>query len=155
TRDWLNEAIGLQLPARLSGARLREELIPLLLERDPRPAFKLLSQWGALSFLVPNLKWEKCHETFFGQIARQKPHENTLLLRLLILLQTVPYPKAVGSLGHLMFPQKTIDQIEQALMLIAQTKDGSLSFADMQKAAKKPLPPEIKTFINKAAKHKA
>jgi len=31
TRDWLNEAISLQLPARLSGARLREELIPLLL----------------------------------------------------------------------------------------------------------------------------
>src|SRR5258706_189012 len=34
TREWLTEAVSQQLPARLSGARLREELIPLLMEKD-------------------------------------------------------------------------------------------------------------------------
>ena len=155
TRDWLYEAVGLQLPVRLSGARLREELIPILMEEDPRPAFRLLSQWGALSFLVPNLKWEKCHETFFGHIIHQKQNDSTLLLRLLVVMHMIPFPKAVGSLGHLMFPQKMIDQVELALTLISRMKDGSVSLAEMQKVAKKPLPPEVKTFINKAVKHKA
>jgi tRNA nucleotidyltransferase (CCA-adding enzyme) len=154
TREWLNEAIGLQLPGRLSGARLREELIPLLMERDPRPAFHLLSQWGALSFLVPNLKWEKSHDVLFGQLTRQKETDSTLLLRLLALLHAIPFPKAVGSLGHLMFPQKMIEQIELALTLVGRMKDGSLTFPEMQKIAKRPLPSEVKSFINKAVKLK-
>jgi tRNA nucleotidyltransferase (CCA-adding enzyme) len=155
TREWLNEAIGLQLPATLSGARLREELTPLLLERDPRPAFRLLSQWGALSFLVPNLKWEKSHETFFGQLVRQPDKENALLLRLLVLLHAIPYPKAVGSLGHLMFPQKMIEQIELALTLVTRMKDGGLSGAELKKSGRIPLMPEVKSFITKAVRLKA
>jgi tRNA nucleotidyltransferase (CCA-adding enzyme) len=155
TREWLTEAIAQQLPARLSGARLREELIPLLMEKDPRPAFRLLSQWAALSFLVPNLKWEKSHESFFGQCVRRPKTEDTLLLRLLILLHAIPFPKAVGSLGHLMFPQKTIDQIDAALTLVARMKDGSLSSQDLQQYSKRPLPPEVKSFIGKAVKMKA
>jgi len=117
----------------VSGARLREELIPLLMEKDPRPAFQLLSQWGALSFLIPNLKWEKSHDAFFGQLIRQSDKENTLLLRLLVLVHAIPFPKAVGSLGHLMFPQKMIEQIELALTLLAQMKEGRLSLSDMPK----------------------
>ena len=127
TREWLTEAIAQQLPARLSGARLREELIPLLMEKDPRPAFRLLSQWGALTFLVPNLKWEKSHETFFGHAGRQAKSEDTLLLRLLVLLHAIPFPKAVGSLGHLMFPQKTIEQIDTALTLGSNGENVSLN----------------------------
>ena len=34
-------------------------------------------------------------------------------------------------------------------------KDGSFSFAEMQKNAKRPLPPEVKSFITKAVKLKA
>jgi len=155
TREWLTEAIAQQLPARLSGARLREELIPLLMEKDPRPAFRLLSQWGALTFLVPNLKWEKSHETFFGHAGRQAKSEDTLLLRLLVLLHAIPFPKAVGSLGHLMFPQKTIEQIDTALTLVARMKDGTLSSKDLQQYSKRPLPPEVKSFVGKAVKLKA
>jgi len=40
---------------------LREELIPLLMEKEPTPCLPLLSQWNALPFLIPNLKWEKSH----------------------------------------------------------------------------------------------
>ena len=155
TREWLTEAVAQQLPARLSGARLREELIPLLMEKDPRPAFRLLSQWGALSFLVPNLKWEKSHETFFGQCVRQTKTEDTLLLRLLVLLHAIPFSKAVGSLGHLMFPQKTIEQIDTALTLVARMKDGSLSPRDLQQYSKRSLPTEVKSFVGKAVKLKA
>jgi tRNA nucleotidyltransferase (CCA-adding enzyme) len=154
TRDWLTEAVSQQFPARLSGARLREELIPLLMEKDPRPALRLLSQWGGLSFLVPNLKWEKSHDTFFGQVIRRSDKENSLLLRVLVLLHAIPYPKAVGSLAHLMFPQTMLDQVEQALTILSKLRDGSLALADMQKMAKKTLPPEVKIFIAKAVRLK-
>jgi len=155
TREWLTEAVALQLPGRLSGARLREELIPLLMEPDPRPSFRLLSQWGALSFLIPNLRWEKSHDAFFGQLIRQPEKECTLMLRLLVLLHAIPFSKAIGNLEHLMFPQKMIEQIEQALTFVARMKDGSLSFADMQKTTKRPLPQEVRAFIAKAVKVKA
>jgi len=155
TREWLTEAVAQQMPARLSGARLREELIPLLMEKDPRPAFRLLSQWGALAFLIPNLKWEKSHDTLFGQLIKQPAKESTLMLRLLVLLHTIPFAKAVGNLGHLMFPQKTIEQIEVVLSLLAQMKEGHLTLSEMQKTAKHPLSPELKTFIGKAVKMKS
>jgi tRNA nucleotidyltransferase (CCA-adding enzyme) len=113
-----------------------------------------LSQWGALSFLVPNLKWEKPHETFFSQILRQPINEGTLALRLLVLLHATPAPKAVGSLGHLMFPQKMIEQIEAAITLLSQLRDGSLSYKDLLKSGRRPLPPEFKAFIGKAVKVK-
>jgi len=154
TREWMAEAISQQLPARLSGARLREELIPLLMEKDPRPAFRLLSQWGTLPFLVPNLKWEKSHDAFFGLVIRHPEKESTLLLRLLVLLHAIPFPKAVGSLGHLMFPQKMIEQIELALTLVARMREGSLSYKDMQQNSRRPLPPEVKSFMAKAVKMK-
>jgi tRNA nucleotidyltransferase (CCA-adding enzyme) len=155
TRDWLAEAVAQQLPARLSGARLREELIPLLMEKDPRPALRLLSEWNALSFLVPNLKWEKSHETFFAQLIRQPEKEDALTLRLLVLLHAIPFPKAVGSLGHLMFPQKMTEQIELALSIVAKMRDGGFPFSELQKNSKRPLPPYVKAFVNKAVKLKA
>ncbi len=154
TREWLNEAVGLQLPSTLSGARLREELIPLLMEKDPRPAFKLLSQWGALAFLVPHLKWEKSHDTFFGQLMKSSGTENALLMRLLVLVHTLPFSKAVGSLGHLMFPQTMIEQVEMALTLLARLREGALSMADVKRGARKPLLPEVKAFMTKALKVK-
>jgi len=155
TRDWLTEAITLQFPARLSGARLREELIPLLMEKDPRPAFRLLSDWGALTFLIPNLKWEKSHDVLFGQVVKQASKEEALQVRLLALMHTIPLTKAIGSLEHLMFPQKMIEQIELALTLISRMKEGTLSAADMHKNAKRPLSPEVRAFITKAVKVKA
>ncbi len=54
-----------------------------------------------------------------------------------------------------MFPQKMIEQIELALTLVSRMKEGSLSVAEMQKSAKRPLPPEVRTFINKAVKLKS
>jgi hypothetical protein len=53
-----------------------------------------------------------------------------------------------------MFPQKMIEQIELALTLVAQMRDGTLSLQEMQKSSKKPLAPEVKSFIAKAVKLK-
>ncbi|MFA5975666.1 MAG: hypothetical protein WC859_05805 [Elusimicrobiota bacterium] len=148
TREWLMECINEQLPSRLSGARVREELIPLLMEKDPCPAFRLLAQWGALSFLIPNLKWEKSHETFFSQWLRRNGKGDSLMMRLLILLHAIPYPKAVGCLNHLMFPQKMVEQIEQALAILARLREGALVPAEMPD--RKTLSPEVEAFIGKA-----
>ncbi len=152
TREWLLEAGVQQLPTRLSGARLREELIPLLMEADPRPAFRLLSQWQALSFLVPNLKWEKSHETLFGQLRKSERADDTLLMRLLVLVHAIPVPKAVGALGHLMFSQAIIEQIEQALFLLGRLRDGSASPRDMRASPRKPIATDVKRFLEKAMK---
>jgi tRNA nucleotidyltransferase (CCA-adding enzyme) len=155
TREWLSESIAQQLPARLSGARLREELVPLLMEKDPRPAFRLLAQWNSLSFLIPNLKWEKSHDILFGHLIQWPMKDSALTLRLLALLHAIPFPKAVGSLGHLMFPQKLIEQIELALGILARMREGGLSFAEMQRHAKHPLEPDLKAFVSKAVKIRA
>jgi tRNA nucleotidyltransferase (CCA-adding enzyme) len=155
TREWMLQCIASQTPSRLSGARLREELIPLLMEKDPRPAFRLLGEWGALGFLVPNLKWEKSHDALFGHFIKAKLKGDPLLLRLLILMHALPFPKAVGSLGHLMFPQKAIEQVEQALLLFVRLRQGVLELADAKRAASKPLSPEVVTFLSEAVRLKA
>ena len=152
TREWLLEALSGQYPARLSGARLREELVPLLMEKDPRPSFRLLSQWGALALLIPNLKWEKSHELLFGRFIKGKPVKDPLLLRLLILLHALPFPKAVGSLAHLMFPQKLIEQIERALHVLVRLRQGVLSLQDARRMEGRPLAPEVITFLNEAVR---
>ena len=152
TREWLLESIAQQLPSKLSGARIREELIPLLLEKDPRPAFQLLSSWGALPSLISNLHWEKSHDVLFGHMIKPGLKGDKVLLRLLALLHAAPVPKAIGSLGHLMFPQATIAAVEQALTLLGQLRDGSLDFSALRTATRKPLAPEVKTFLEKAMK---
>lgn len=148
TREWLSECIAQQEPARLSGARLREELIPLLTEKDPRPAFRLLARWGGLSFLIPNLKWEKSHETFFGQLLRKNGKDDLLMMRLLILVHAIPYAKAVGCLSHLLFPRAMVEQIEQALAVLARLREGRLDPADMP--GRQALSSGVKAFIEKA-----
>ncbi|HVO33249.1 MAG TPA: hypothetical protein VMU17_04980, partial [Elusimicrobiota bacterium] len=156
SREWLLESIEQQLPARLSGARLREELIPILMEDDPRPAFRLLAEWSALTFLIPNLKWEKTHEALFGQIRRPDGDPcNMVLLRLLVLVHNIPYAKAIGSVGHLMFPQKTVGQVEQALQLLARLRQGALSVSDLKGNSGKPLSPEVRAFLEKALRIRA
>jgi tRNA nucleotidyltransferase/poly(A) polymerase len=122
----------------------------LLLEKDPRPPFRCLSQWGALTILIPNLKWEKTHETFFGHLLRTRVKGDPLLLRLLILLHALPFPKAVGSLGHLMFPRSMIDQVEQALLLLVRLRQGTLTLESAKKAQAKKWSPEVTVFLNQA-----
>ncbi len=150
TREWLTECVAQQLPARLSGARLREELLPLLVEPDPRGAFRLLSEWSALTFVFSNLKWEKTHETFFGRPRRSSAPDDALILRLLMLVHTMSIPKAIGSLGHLMFSQAIIEQVEQAMQVLARLRDGGLTLADLKATHRKPLSAEVKLFLEKA-----
>jgi tRNA nucleotidyltransferase (CCA-adding enzyme) len=155
TREWLNEAVHLNLPVSLSGARIREELVPLLMEVDPRPALRLLSQWGGLHFLVSNLKWGKTHDTFFGQLLRRPVKGDVLFMRLLVLLHTIPFAKAVGSLSHLMFPQKTIEMVELALQLLSRIREGGVSPNELKSVTRKAAAPEVKLFVARALKLKA
>jgi tRNA nucleotidyltransferase (CCA-adding enzyme) len=153
TREWLAESITQQGPAQLSAARLREELVPLLQETDPRPAFELLSEWGALTFLIPHLQWEKSHAILFGHVLKADKKLDGMLLRLLALVHTLPVSKAMGSLGHLMFPQKLIGHVEQALTLLAYLREGGSA---LPKASKQnPMSAEVKWFVEHALKIKA
>ena len=153
TREWLTDSIARQEPAQLSAARLREELAPILQEADPRPALALLSDWGALTFLIPHLRWEKSHDVLFGQALKADKKLDPLVLRLLALVHTLPVPKAVGALGHLMFPQPLIGHVEQALTLLAHLRDGGKEFPPV--LSKKTPPPEVKWFVDRALKVKA
>lgn len=150
TREWLSEAEGLQLPAKLSAARIREELIPLVMEKDPRPAFHLLVQWGALGFLVPNFTWEKSHDQLYGQVIKKGPKDDGLLVRLLILLHTVPYSKAIGTLTALMFPQALVQQADQAMQVLARLREGTLAPTSAGSLQKKPMSPSVKWFLDRA-----
>jgi tRNA nucleotidyltransferase (CCA-adding enzyme) len=152
TREWLVDSIAKQEPAQLSAARLREELIPILNEKDPRPALSLLSDWGALSFLIPHLRWEKSHDALFGQALKAEKKMDALLLRILALVHTLPVSKAVGALGHLMFPQQMIGHVEQALTLLAHLRDGGKEFPALM--SKRALAPEVKWFVDRALKVK-
>ena len=53
------EALSAGHAARLSRHRLYHELLRLLEEKDPAPAFKLLASWGYLALLHPKLAWPK------------------------------------------------------------------------------------------------
>lgn len=150
TREWLAEAVAQQLLTRLSNARVREELVPLLMEKDPRPAFEHLAEWNVLSFLVPNLKWEKSHHQLFGLLLKKGPKADSLLLRLLILFHRIPLSKAIGTMTALMFPQALVLQAEQALQILARLREGSLITADARALQRRPMSPEVKWFLDKA-----
>jgi tRNA nucleotidyltransferase (CCA-adding enzyme) len=153
TREWLSEAVAQQLPGRLSGARLREELIPILLEKDPRPALHLLCEWGVLSYLVPSLTCQKSHETLFGPLVKSPGKGDVVLPRLLALLHGVPLSKAVGALSHMMFPQALIGQIEQALEILTGLRGGGLDLKSIH--GRRAMSPEVKKFLEKAISVKA
>ena len=153
TREWIADSIARQEPAQLSAARLREELVPILNEADPRAALGLLSDWGALSFLIPHLKWEKAHETLFGHALKAGKGLDPLTLRLLVLVHPLPVAKAIGALGHLMFPQKLIGQVEQALTVLTHLREDGNTFP--ASVSKRDMSPEVKWFVERVLKTKA
>jgi len=154
TREWLAESVSHNGPAKLSGARLREELLPILQEVDPRPALSLLCEWGALGFLLPSLTWEKSHDVLMGQLLKTPKNMDSVALRLLALMHAMPVTKAVGGLGHLMFPQKTISQVEAALHLLSTLRSGDATLQKLKSSPKSGISAEVKYFIDKAIKLK-
>jgi tRNA nucleotidyltransferase (CCA-adding enzyme) len=57
--DAAKNALAAQHAAKLSPHRLLHELMCLLGEKDPGPAFALLSDWGYLALFHPELSWNK------------------------------------------------------------------------------------------------
>jgi len=153
TREWLAESVAQQNPGRLSAARLRDELIPILNEADPRPALAFLCEWEAMTFLIPHLHWGKSHDKLFAQVLKADKKLDTLLLRLLALVHSLPVSKAMGALGHLMFSQKMVGQVEQALTLVHHLRNGNAS--ELKGATKRGvLSAEVKWFVENVMKIK-
>lgn len=57
TKTWMKEAIKDNIPALLSRERLRNELLKLLEEKDPAPAFTTLGRLDALRFFHREFLW--------------------------------------------------------------------------------------------------
>jgi tRNA nucleotidyltransferase (CCA-adding enzyme) len=150
TRECLVNAVIQQTPDRLSGARLREELLQILMEEDPRHAFRLLDEWGTLLFLVPHLKWSKSHELLFARLLRARLKGDSVALRLMGLLHSLPVPNATGCMGHLMFPQRTIESVGQALMILHKLRENHLTVEDVKKLDEKKLSTEGRFFVEQA-----
>lgn len=152
TRECLAEALAQQGPARLSGARLREELVPILMEADPRPALERLQEWDALGFLIPQHRLDKAHHALMGQALKADKRLDALLLRLLCLLYGMPVSKAVGALGSLMFSQKMIEQVQQGLDLLYRLREGTALSA--QAARRTGMAPEVRWWVDHALRLK-
>jgi len=99
TREWLLEVDRPAGPSRLSGARLREELIPLLDGKRPTPAFRLLSQWNALAFLIPNLKMGENRMTFSLAISSRPSPKGIRLSAAADSSSCVAVPESDGLAG--------------------------------------------------------
>jgi tRNA nucleotidyltransferase (CCA-adding enzyme) len=55
--------------ARLSGARIRNELFRILDEADPAPALARLDEWGVLAAVDPALRWDAARATDVRRVA--------------------------------------------------------------------------------------
>lgn len=70
TEALMTRAVREKLPGLLSRARLRQELLRILCEPSPAPAFKLLRRYGLDDFIYPGLRWsgkaEKVREAEAG-----------------------------------------------------------------------------------------
>ncbi|MFA6030692.1 MAG: hypothetical protein WC969_12615 [Elusimicrobiota bacterium] len=59
TRELIGAAVERRRAELLSRERVRAELLRLLEEKDPSPAFALLEDWGLLAAFHPRLRWSK------------------------------------------------------------------------------------------------
>ncbi|MDD2773271.1 MAG: hypothetical protein PHP45_06205 [Elusimicrobiales bacterium] len=57
TRALVDGAVRGKYPARLSRERLRNELLRILAEKNPAPAFRLMDELGLSDFIHPGLRW--------------------------------------------------------------------------------------------------
>jgi tRNA nucleotidyltransferase (CCA-adding enzyme) len=151
TSDWLHEAVDAQYPLRLSGARLREELLPFFREPMPGRALKKLDEWKALSFCLPGFSWEPSHDLLFDRFIHRQTGGDVVLKNLLVLFHHESLPKVKGALAHMMFPSKLIGQIEQALLILRDVRDPQFSLKDLPPSVFKQLVPEVRSFLKEAS----
>jgi tRNA nucleotidyltransferase (CCA-adding enzyme) len=112
-------AVDADLPLRLSPARRRAELERLLEERDPRPALRLLSRWGAWNAWSPHWQWRPSFET-----AWPSPGPEPVLYGLLTLCEGSAPQEAVADLRALEFPGASAETVRRVLAWRAPLRKG-------------------------------
>lgn len=100
TRAWIKEAIKENVPALLSRERLRNELLKLLEEKDPTPAFALLARVDALRCFHREFVWPENAAPAVGAMPR------------LAAIAAAMGRDAVSFLESLKLPNKTIAGIK-------------------------------------------
>lgn len=154
TREWMQECIAQQIPSKVSGARLREELVPILMEHHPSACLDALHQWTALADLVPAVHWDKPLHRLMTVLAKDHPagKPTALPVRLMALLYSVPVSKAMGLMANMMFPQSLIQEVEAGIGLLSDLREGKLS--PSRKPPRQGLSTAVTAFVAKAAKHR-
>jgi tRNA nucleotidyltransferase (CCA-adding enzyme) len=70
TAAWAREAVEAGSARRLSRERVRQEIVRILEEEDPGPAFRRMKAWGFLEVVHPRLRWIDAAARLDGAHAR-------------------------------------------------------------------------------------
>ena len=112
TLGWIRETIRSKMLERLTPARLGHEWVKILMERDPRPALKLLGAWGVLSLLSREWRWRPEHERLF----KSSPH--SLTSRLLSWCRPFGAKRSAVALARLELPSQVRGEVRLGLGLL-------------------------------------
>jgi tRNA nucleotidyltransferase (CCA-adding enzyme) len=157
TLNWIKACAAAGHPARLSPARLRNELEKILQEEDPRPALKLLRSWGFWRFWNPAWKWSPFLDKalapgkVFRPAAGRGAKADRTLFRLLALCRGSAPEAAAQDLAALAFPRAVWDAAQRALSILRDLNARRLP-ADVPPAAQAAT---VEAFLSFAAKDKA
>ncbi|MBI4801824.1 MAG: CCA tRNA nucleotidyltransferase [Elusimicrobia bacterium] len=102
TRVWIKESVKEDLPALLSRERLRNELLHLLEEKNPDPAFAVLAKLDALRFFHRDFIWPATASPVAGAMPR------------LAAIAAAMGRDGVSFLESLKLPNKTVAGIKSA-----------------------------------------
>jgi len=89
TLTWLKEAIKKNALFTISRQRFREEMVNILKEKESAHCLNLLADWSVLSFLSPDIRWDKTKTIDYKM---EKGDENWLV-GLLLLIKDLDYQK--------------------------------------------------------------
>lgn len=131
TATLIKDAVTRKLVHRLSKARLSNEMIHLLSEREPRKALARLADFNLLQVLHPKLKWSpqlarrlKAVEdaiAWYARLALDRPMHQWVVYSL-ALLDSLPKPAVQEALSRVKFPGRQTKQ----MLRVAQEGDRVL-----------------------------
>lgn len=89
TLTWLKEAIKKNVLSTISRQRFREEMVSILKEKESARCLNLLADWSVLSFLSPDIRWDKTKTIDY----KMERGDENWLVGLLLLIKDLDYQK--------------------------------------------------------------
>lgn len=89
TLTWLKKAIKKNVLSTISRQRFREEMVNILKEKESACCLNLLADWSVLSFLSPDIRWDKTKTVDY----KMERGDKDWLVGLLLLIKDLDYQK--------------------------------------------------------------